>query len=335
MEWIGKIFSHVSHGYTLGYKSLHLALWSGKHLLHLDFSMHVEMGKKKNQGMKLKDLKKRYSKERKVNSPGQKRESELLKKKTTTAITMMRRALRNGFEPLYILADSWFFNSDLAAFSVKEKIHLISRPKFNNWKYDYDGKPYTIGRLINKMCRSKKARWNRHLRLRFVVVPVVFKGIKLHVIYFKSKKRGSKWQAIITTNKTLSAQRAYKIYQTRWAIETSFKELKQLLGYGNCMSRDFDAQISDTTQCLMSYNILSHLKAIEDHQSIGMLFEQVSQQWLTPTIMEKFWAVFYEAIEELAQFLNQPIDQLIELVINKSGFIANLQKINAIISTET
>ena len=52
MEWIGKIYSHVTHGFTLGYKSLNLAYWSGKHLVHVDFSYHAEMGKKGNQGMK-------------------------------------------------------------------------------------------------------------------------------------------------------------------------------------------------------------------------------------------------------------------------------------------
>ena len=82
MEWIGKIYSHVSHDYTLGYKSLNLAYWSSKHLLHLDFSFHIEMGKRKNQGMKSKELKNRYTKKRQPNSPGFQRESELAKKKT-------------------------------------------------------------------------------------------------------------------------------------------------------------------------------------------------------------------------------------------------------------
>ena len=59
MEMIGKIFSHVTRRFDLGYKSLNLAYWSGKHLLHLDFSLHAELGKKKNQGMKARELKNR------------------------------------------------------------------------------------------------------------------------------------------------------------------------------------------------------------------------------------------------------------------------------------
>ena len=96
-------------------------------------------------------------------------------------------------------------------------------------------------------------------------VEVEFKGLKLYVIYFKEGKRANKWQAIITTDKSLSAQRAFHIYQNRWTIETSYKELKQHLLYGKCMSRDFDAQISDATQSLICYNLLSHIKALEGH----------------------------------------------------------------------
>jgi len=96
-------------------------------------------------------------------------------------------------------------------------------------------------------------------------------------------------QAIITTDLSLSAQRVFKIYQNRWSIETSFKELKQLLGYGKSQSRDFDGQISDATTSLICYNVLSHIKAINDHQSIGYLFSNISQQSLHPTIMQKFW----------------------------------------------
>jgi hypothetical protein len=335
MEMIGKIFSHVSHSFQLGYKSLNLAYWSGKHLLHVDFSYHVEMGKKNNQGFKAKELKARYYKRRNSQSAGSRRFSELIKKKTMIAQSMIRRAIRQGFKASYVLADSWFFSSSLSAFALKENLHLISRPKFNNWKYQYQGKNYTIGALIKKLRYSKKIKTNRHLKLKFVCVEVEFKELVYQLIYFKEPGRKTKWQALITTDKNISAQRAFKIYQTRWAIESSYKELKQLLRLGKCQSRDFDAQISDATQCLMSYNILSHLKAIEEYQSIGALFEQCENQWLKPTLMQRFWKIFYQIIAELAQLIAKTVDELLNLLINNSKFIPTLQKFNLILTTET
>ncbi len=44
-----------------------------------------------------------------------------------------------------------------------------------------------------------------------------------------------------------------------------------------------------------------------DHQSIGMLFEQVSQQWLKPTIMQNFWKEFYQAIQNLSEIISTSV----------------------------
>ena len=133
----------------------------------------------------------------------------------------------------------------------------------------------------------------------------------------------------------MSAQRAFKIYQTRWSIEISFKELKQLFKYGKCMSRDFDGQIADASICLMSFNLLSHIKAIEEHQTIGQLFKQVSQQWLKPTIMKKFWKAFYDGIKQLAEIICKPVDELIDIFINESKMLAAIKNLNVLMSAET
>jgi hypothetical protein len=321
IELIGKIFSHVSNKYTLGFKSMNLAFWSGKHLLHLDFSYHIEAGKKGNQGMSKKQRQARYSKQRDNSSSGFKRRQEAFMKKTRIIVQMLKNAVKKGFEAQYVLADSWFFNSTLAQTVRSLDLHLVSRPKFNNWKYDYAGKKYTVGGLIKVKRKSKEIKYNRHLRLKFIVLPVLFKGVSYQIIYFKERKRGTKWQAIITTDKELSAQRAYKIYQTRWAIESGYKELKQLLSYGKCQSQDLDAQIADATHCLMVFNMLSQLKAIHAYETIGGLFSEVSKQWIKPTIMQRFWKHLYQAIKDLAELINEDVDCLIHNIIKSSNFI--------------
>ncbi|RLD20483.1 MAG: hypothetical protein DRI69_06225 [Bacteroidetes bacterium] len=241
IELIGRIYSHVSGSYQLGIKSMNLAYWSGKHLLHLDFSLHIELGKKQNQGLKKKELAKRFVKLRDVTNLGYKRVCEAFDKKTQSAIRMMRRAIAKGFKVSYIRADSWFFSVALARFAVSKKIGLITRPKFNNWKYEYNGGAYTIGQLSKRLRYDANKKWNKALRMHHVSVLVMFKGIEMKLFFFKEKKSGTPWRAIITTDKKLGAIQAYKIYQNRWSIEVSFKELKQLMRYGKCQSTDFDA----------------------------------------------------------------------------------------------
>lgn len=335
MEWIGRIFSHVTRRFDLGYKSLNLAYWSGKHLVHVDMSFHIELGKIGNQGMTAKELKDRYTKSRPEQSHGHKRIGELVLKKTNVAISMIRRAIKKGFKAQYILADSWFFNTELVKFAKDNHVHLISRPKFNNWYYKYKDKAYTLGQLVNKFRYNKNKKWNRQLRMHFVQIRVEFNGIPIQLFLYKEKKRASKWCAIASSDLEISAQKAFKVYQNRWAIETSYKELKQQLKYGKCMSRDFDGQIADATLTLMAYNQLSHIKAINDHQSIGYLFDKVSRNNLMPTIMQKFWDNFYQAIIAIAEMIQRPVEELIDIAINQVEFFKNISRLNAILTTET
>src|SRR5690625_3208040 len=92
IELIGRIFSHVTGKFPLGFKSMNLSYWSGSHLLHVDFSYHKEKGKNGKQGMKKKELRQRFSKKRKASSPGAKRVREATAKKTTILMSMIRCA---------------------------------------------------------------------------------------------------------------------------------------------------------------------------------------------------------------------------------------------------
>lgn len=326
IERIGKIFSHISRKSILGFKCLSLCFWSGKHLLHLDFSLHGE-GESKGQGLTKKQLKNRFSKSRETTEPGYKRGKEFFKKKTEQAISMLRRAVRKKFKAAYILADSWFFGSALVRFALDSGIHLVSRPKFNNWKYEFAGNLYTVGGLVSKFQRSKKRKWNKEFRMHHICVPVFFQGLPVTIFLYKEKKRGSKWQALITTDKQIGAIQAFKVYQNRWCIEVSYKELKQYLQLGMCQSLDFDAQVAHTTQCLMAYNYLSHLKAARDYETIGCLFRELSTQWLKPTIMERFWKHLFTIITRIASLMNDTFENLFNTIKQNDRFFEDMYAI--------
>src|SRR5690625_2524231 len=56
IELIGRIFSHVTGKFTLGFKSMNLGYWSGSHLLHVGFSYHKEKGKNGNEVVKKEEM---------------------------------------------------------------------------------------------------------------------------------------------------------------------------------------------------------------------------------------------------------------------------------------
>jgi len=335
IEFIGRIFSHVGKGSILGYKSLNLAFWTGSNLLHLDFSLHGELGKRRDQGMRSKDLRGRFSKVRSKDAPGHRRVEEYLEKKTIVAIQMIRRALRKGFTAQYILADSWFFNQKLVLLAIEKGVHLISRPKNNNWKYVYKGKPHTIAKLANKFRSLSSRKVWKDMEMYYGELKVEFKGSPIKLHFYKDTKRGSKWQVIASTNMKIGAKRTYEIYQNRWSIEVSYKELKQHLKFGACQSRDFDGQIADATQCLLAYNYLSSHKAAHHYDTIGGLFREISQDWIKPTIMQTFWSKVMKLIKKLARFFNVPIQDLRNNLLRKDEFYIEIEKLILVFTPET
>lgn len=335
IEMIGKIFSHTGKGYKLGFKSLNLSYWTGKTSLHLDFSLHVEKRKDGNQGMTKRELKERYSKDRPEDSHGRRRLLESLCKKTDILIRMISRAIQKGVQARYLLVDSWFFSSNLVSYLNDKSIDLITRPKRNNWKYSHNGKDYTIGTLLNKYKNHKSRKWSRKLQMYYVQINVEFQGYPMNLYLYKPKKRGSAWQVLIGTHKGLSAIKAYKIYQNRWSIEVSYKELKQHFGYGKCQSRDFVGQISDHTICLMAYNYMSMYKCINEYQSIGALFDEIKQNHISPTVMEEFWETLNSIVRKLASLFDISVDEILQKVICDNEFMNYLNFKNPKLTTET
>ena len=264
MEYIGKVFDHTISSMVLGYKLLNCSYWDGTSLLPIDFSFHNEKGKKKQRpyGFLPKQLAMRYSKKRDHSSPGYKRELELGKSKIDTLISMLKRAVKNGFVANYVLVDKWFFSDKLitAVRKLKKGItHLLAPVKMDKKKYLYQGKEYTAKELLRKT--KKKFKRSRQLHSHYIKLIVSYKGHKLS-LFFNRRAHTKKWQLLATTNIHLKFNEAMKIYSIRWTIEVFFKEMKQHLGLGKSQSQDFDAQIADATISIIRYIMLRNMDKI-------------------------------------------------------------------------
>jgi hypothetical protein len=97
VEFIGRVFNHMTKLYPLGFKMLLLGFWDGKTLIATDFSLHREKGQKGTYGLSNKELKSQFRKKRDSQSPGHKRALELDMKNGEVAVSMLRRAVENGF----------------------------------------------------------------------------------------------------------------------------------------------------------------------------------------------------------------------------------------------
>jgi hypothetical protein len=86
-------------------------------------------------GLTAKERKQQFKKLVSVHSNGFKRRKEADWSKADSMFVMLRRAVKNGFVPRYVLTDSWFFSEALVSNVKAIKngiIDLVSMVKINN-----------------------------------------------------------------------------------------------------------------------------------------------------------------------------------------------------------
>jgi len=322
IEFIGKVYDHVSHRWILGYKLLTLGFWDGISFNPLDFSFHSEKGKNKKRpyGLTKIELKKRFSKKRPANSAGAKRAKELAESKNKNAISMIKRAVKNGFLADYVLADSWFISRFFIVSIRKIKkgaMHVLGMCRMDKRKYLYGGAEWTAKQLLHRFKKHKKR--SRKVNAFYVELEVKYKGIPVKLFFSRYSRRG-KWHLLLTTDLNLSFIQAIEIYSRRWSIEVFFKDCKQYLNLGKCQANDFDAHIADTTISMMQYIVLNLQRRFQAYETIGELFREQSVALLELTVAERLWGLFLELVKKIIELFEIDIEQILQKVFQCKDF---------------
>lgn len=319
-ELIGKVFSHVTHSMILGFKALFLGITDGRSQMLLDFSLVGEEGKKKNYGLKQKQLEARFSKEHSDDSHTAKRIKEYDQSKIALMMEMIRRVIKHKIHFDYILADSWFACAEIIKFVTSRhiKCHYLGMIKMGATKCTYKGKGYTANQLVALFNKPKRGRkYSRMLGCHYITVDVKLANRDVR-LFFCKRGKWAKWNGLITTNSKLNFLEAYKIYSMRWSLEVVFKDCKQNLGLGKYQMRNFSSQIAMTAITAMQYNLLSTARRFTDYETIGGLFKDVMADSVQLTITEKIWDMMIELVREMAQCFNIGDEQILDMLVNRS-----------------
>jgi hypothetical protein len=245
------------------------------------------------------------------------RVKELDKKKTEVAISMIKRAVKNGLMASYVLMDSWFTNDYMikSVRSIKNgAMHLLGMCKIDNRKYYVHGKELNSRQVIIRNER-KRCKYSRKHKSRYIPVVADYKGEKVKLFYVKYQN-AKVWTLILTTDLKLSFTQAIELYQIRWAIEVLFKECKQYLRLGACQNTDFDGQIADATMALVTHTILTLQRRFEAYETMGELFRESQQHLLELTLWERILKVFIKMLNQLLNVLSIDIEETIEKIMN-------------------
>jgi hypothetical protein len=327
IELTGRIFSHVSHSSILGFKGLFMGYHDGKSFYALDFSFLGEKGKneKKPYGLKSKELKNRYKKIRPKDSAGQSRVNDYFKTKIESMLSMIRLATGKGIRFDYLLIDSWFTCFEVVRFIRTRRIgcHLLGMIKMGTTKYSFNGELLSAKQIVEKMKRKKKVKRSKLLNCRYCEATVDFKGMEVKLFFCKTTRKGN-WNGMLSSDIKLDFEQAYKIYSTRRTIEVYFKESKQYLGLGKCQSQDFDAQIAQTSICMLQYSLLSVVKRFTDYETMGELFRRVQSDSLELTVNERIWQIITGIMTELSEIFETDTEMLMEKLFSENEKLTKL-----------
>lgn len=310
IESIGKVYSHVTHTFSLGFKMLALAFDDGKQLLNTDFSIHGEKGRNGNYGLTDRQLGNRKRVSHDLNGADTERVMEYGMSKIDVLIDMIRRFVRCGHKADYLLADSWFTCAEPVRFVHRLRcgMHYLGMAKIGNTKYGVNGKGVTAKQLLRH--KYKRTR-NRRLHCQHFLVSADFQGVPVR-LFFCRKNDCKDWRVILTTDCGLNFEEAYRLYARRRDIEVFFKECKQNLNLGGCQSRRFNAQIAATTISMIQYNLLATAKRFDGYETSGELFRAAGVGVTEQTVTQRIWMAISTLIEEIAEFLNVDTDPLLE-----------------------
>jgi hypothetical protein len=327
IEMISRVWSHVEARCRLGFKGLFMGYHDGKSFFGVDFSLHGEKGKntKKPYGLTPKQLKARYSKKRTGDVSDKERVKEYFEEKTQTMLSMIRTAIDKGLRFDYVLVDSWFVSECLIRFVLKRRFvcHLLGMTKMGKTRYELGDKKLTAKEIIEVLKRKKKTQRSKRLKVWYAIETVEYKGMKVKLFFCKTTHRG-KWSVLLTTDTALNFEEAYRIYSMRWTIEVFFRESKQYFGLGKSQSRDFDAQIADTTISMLQYNVLALAKRFTDYESMGEIFRQAKAETLSLTLAEKIWNYLVEVLQIIAEIFEIEMDEILKKLVEENQTIIKL-----------
>jgi hypothetical protein len=332
-EFISRIHNHVRQVWHLGFKMLTLGYWDGKSLIAVDFSLHREKGSHGNYGLSKKERRNQFNKQRNQSTPSIKRIKELDQKKTDVAVSMIKRAVKNGFTASYVLMDSWFTN-DYVIKSIRSikngALHFLGMCKIDTRKYDIGSKSLNAHQIITRNQR-KRGKYSRKHKSEYIAVVGDYKGtrVKLFFIRYHNAKN---WTLILTTDLSLKFTDALERYQIRWTIEVLFKECKQYLKLGACQNTDFDGQIADATIALITHTILTLQRRFEAYETLGELFRETQQQLLELTLWERIIKAFIRMLRELSEIISIDIEATIEKIITSNHATNQLLKMLRLLS---
>jgi hypothetical protein len=342
MEGVSSHFDHVSGRHVMGQQVLTLGLATEEAFLPVDSQIYV--GNVKAQGL-IREHKDGRS------IAGRRYTEATTHTKPQMSASMMKRAIRNGIDADYLLADAWFGTKPMIRCALELDICAILRMKKGKMKYrvttqgqtkqlldarqlyttvvkkkwaKVHGMPRKAVALDAELDLSEKGEQPRWEQLRLLFV----RGLNEPDEADASKKD---WALFLTTNTQLSMSKMLQTYALRWGIEVYFKEAKQHLGFLKEQTITFASHTASIPLSAIRYLMLVDNKLAGQDVRIGEIRAEIQDQLDSMSFAARLWQIFREIISrtlgELSAQLDCSVSSIMQAIDEKiqEFFVRSLQ----------
>lgn len=316
---------HYDHnsGKTLqGHQLLELGLVGEKGFLPLD--RQIYMGSKNA-------ITKEFSDKRSASARDMKRAEE--EDKNTMLQRMLKKAVKDGYQARYVLADSWFGNKGNIETVSDLGIHSIFQMKRTKQKYRIGDKDYTAQELYTKYHRklqsTSKDGLYKTLKIEAEInletaqnKPARWKAVLL-ILSAPKRQDSTNWVIFLCTDLNLNAEEVLSIYAQRWSIEVYFKEAKQSFGLLAEQSGKYQVAYASVHLASVRYMLIYESMQNKGAISFGQQRDCISGQLQILTYSGLLWQLFRFLItgalekmsglsQDLVRNILEALDQTVE-----------------------
>ena len=316
VELLAKVFDHVAHKYTKGFRMLTLGWSDGNSFLPLSQCLLSSAEREKRLQEASSDIDAR--------SNGGKLRKLAQTKATSVMLTLLKDAKAADIPAKYVLFDTWFC-SPSSLIQVKDigydVIGMVKKSDKIHFRYN--------GRMQSApaISRAAKKRCGRSSYLLSVEAEAI-KGnqaIPVKLVFVRNRNNRQDYLILVSTDVNLSEEEIIQTYGKRWNIEVFFKMCKSYLKLGKeSRTMSYDAMTAHVSVVLAKYMLLSlEQRRKIDKRSIGELFyvscdELQDLQYMDAMVMvlKKLVSMITENWLFLENELNAMLDSFLENLPN-------------------
>ncbi|OFV72483.1 IS4 family transposase [Acetobacterium wieringae] len=314
VELLSRVFDHVRHRYTKGFRLLTLGWSDGNTFIPVSGSLLSSSDDKNLLNRADDSLDKR--------SLAARRRSQSGCKATEVMLDLIRSALKSGISASYVLFDTWFCSPSSLIAVKKIGIDVIAMAKKTpKIHYLVDGEKKSV-KAIYSACKKRRGR-SRYLLSVDAAIQKDDITMPVRLVFVRNRNKRNDYLVLITTDLTLSEDEIIRNYGKRWAIEVFFKVCKSYLKLTKSFrGLSFDAQTAHVAIVFTRYTILSLENRFNlDVRSIGELF-----YWSCDELADITYQESYLLLIDLMLSVCQDILQLSEekMIILLDQFLQHL-----------